>query len=227
MYNGTEWNGTLKTLEPGKGYLYKRSSEEGTSISYPTKRNAATASPAKARRAVETSIFTPVDPCEYESNMTVLAVVKKNDEVLENVEEIAVFNGTVCIAAARAENDGFFYLTIPGDRTVTDRLTVTAVIDGNIVELSTSLYFGEDVTLGDIDTPFAFAVDNTTDIEKMLAHGKYNRMQVVDFSGRVFYSGKTAGFDENDLNDGQYIFEFFTTDGQAVCYKRLIRRFAE
>lgn len=227
MYNGTEWNGTLKTLEPGKGYLYKRSPEEGTSISYPTKRNAPTASPAKARRAVETSIFTPIDPCEYESNMTVLAVVKENEEVLDNVEEIAVFNGAVCIAAARAEDDGFFYLTIPGDKTVTDRLTVIAAIDGNIVELSTSLYFGEDVTLGDIDTPFALTVGNTTDIEKMLAHGKYNRMQVVDLNGRIFYAGNVADFDENDLNDGQYIFEFFTTDGQAVCYKRLIRRFAE
>ena len=159
--------------------------------------------------------------------MTVLAVVKENEEVLDNVEEIAVLNGAVCIAAARAEDDGFFYLTIPGDKTVTDRLTVIAVIDGNIVELSTSLYFGEDGTLGDIDTPFALTVGNTTDIEKMMDHGKYNRMQVVDLNGRIFYAGNVADFDENDLNDGQYIFEFFTTDGQAVCYKRLIRRFAE
>ena len=36
-----------------------------------------------------------------------------------------------------------------------------------------------------------------------------------------------ADFDENSLNDGQYIFEFFTADGQVVCYKQLIRRIAE
>ena len=132
------------------------------------------------------------------------AIEFKNTAVAENIEQV---NEQPCCPKSKT--------------------TVIAVIDGNIVELSTSLYFGEDVTLGDIDTPFALTVGNTTDIEKMLAHGKYNRMQVVDLNGRIFYAGNVADFDENDLNDGQYIFEFFTTDGQAVCYKRLIRRFAE
>ena len=227
MYNGTEWNGTLKSLTPGKGYLYKHSSDKGTSISYPTQRNVTGASYAPAMRFVEESIFTPVDACEYESNMTILAVVKENDEVLGNVQEIAVFNGNNCIAATRASEDGYFYLTVPGDRTVTDRLTIITVIDGNIVESSTSLYFGEDIALGDYDNPFAITVGETTDIDKMLAEGDYVRMQVVSMNGRIFYTGSTANFNENTLNDGQYIFEFFNKEGQAVCYKRLIKRQAE
>jgi hypothetical protein len=125
------------------------------------------------------------------------------------------------------ESDGFFYLTIPGDKTVTSRLTIVAVIDGNIVETATSLYFGEDATLGDFDAPFAVTVGNPTAIGKMLAEGDYCRMQVVDLNGRVFYAGNVADFDENNLNDGQYIFEFFTTEGQVVCYKQLIRRITE
>jgi hypothetical protein len=159
--------------------------------------------------------------------MTVLAVVKDGDEVLENVQEIAVFDGAVCLASATMENDGFFYLTIPGDKTVTNRLTIVAVIDGNIVETSTSLYFGEDATFGNYDAPFAVTVGNPTAIGKMLAEGDYCRMQVVDLNGRVYYAGAVADFDENDLNDGQYIFEFFTADDRVVCYKQLIRRFAE
>ena len=227
MYNGTEWNGTLKSLTPGKGYLYKHSSDKGTSISYPTHRNVTGASYAPAMRIVEESIFTPVEACEYESNMTILAIVKENGEVLGNVQEIAVFNGNNCIAATRASEDGYFYLTVPGDRSVTERLTIIAVIDGNIVESSTSLYFGEDIVLGDYDNPFAITVGETTDIDKMLAEGEYVRMQVVSMNGRIFYTGSTANFNENTLNDGQYIFEFFNKEGQAVCYKRLIKRSAE
>ena len=64
-------------------------------------------------------------------------------------------------------------------------------------------------------------------VDKLLADGNYVGMQVVDLSGRVLYSGATADFDENDLHDGQYIFEFFTEDGQIVCYKQMIRRLVE
>ena len=226
MYNGTAWNGTLKSLEPGKGYLYKHSSDEGTSISYPTTRNVATAALAPARRFGAEKLFAPVDPSEYESNMTVLAVVKNGDEILENVQEIAVFDGAVCLANATVESDGFFYLTIPGDRTVTSRLTIIAVIDGNIVETATSLYFSEDATCGDYDKPFEVSLGHSTAIGKMMAEG-CERMQVVDLSGRVFYTGTTAGFDINKLNDGQYIFEFFTNEGQVICYKQLIRKVTE
>ncbi|MBR5456512.1 MAG: hypothetical protein IKU76_06140 [Bacteroidaceae bacterium] len=225
MYNGTTWNGTLKSLQPGKGYLYKSVSEK--TLNYPSQRNVATASLAPMRRMVKESMFSPVDPTEYESNMTVLAVVKDGDEILENVQEIAVFDGAVCLASTTMENDGFFYLTIPGDKTVTSRLTIVAVIDGNIVETSTSFYFVEDATLGDFDAPFAVTVGNATTIGKMLAEGDYCRMQIVDLNGRVLYSGATTDFNENDLHDGQYIFEFFTTEGQIVCYKQLIRRITE
>jgi hypothetical protein len=159
--------------------------------------------------------------------MTVLAMVKKGDELIENVQEIAVFDGAVCLATTTVENDGFFYLTIPGDKSVTSRLAIVAVVNGNVVETATSLYFGEDATLGDFDAPFTVTVGNPTAIGKMLAEGDYCRMQVVDLNGRVYYAGSVADFDENDLNDGQYIFEFFTADGHVVCYKQLIRRFTE
>lgn len=227
MYNGTAWSGTLKAMTPGKGYLYMSKSNDDKSFNYPTQRNVATAALAPERRNVVERTFAPVDPTEFESNMTMLAVVKDGDEILENAQEIAVFNGAVCLASTTMENDGFFYLTIPGDKTVTSRLTIVAVIDGNIVETSTSFYFVEDAIFGDFDAPFAVTVGNATTIGKMLAEGDYCRLQVIDLNGRVFYAGSVADFDENSLNDGQYIFEFFTADGQVVCYKQLIRRIEE
>ena len=96
-----------------------------------------------------------------------------------------------------------------------------------MVETATSMYFGEDAIFGDYDAPFIVRVGESTAISKLLADGNYVGMQVVDLSGRVLYSGATADFDENDLHDGQYIFEFFTEDGQIVCYKQMIKRLVE
>lgn len=226
MYNGTSWNGTLTSLTPGKGYLYKRSADEATSISYPTLRNVTVAS-APVRRTMVENMFAPVDPTLYESNMTVLAVVKKDDEIMGNVQEIGVFDGTVCLASATVADDGYFYLTIPGDRTQNNRLSIIAVADGNIIETSTSLYFGEDATLGNFDNPFVVVAGEAAAIDQLLAEGNCDRVRVVDLGGRVFYAGSVAAFRMDDLKDGQYIFEFSTKDGQVVCYKQLIRRFAE
>ena len=225
MYNGTTWNGTLKSLQPGKGYLYKSASEK--TLNYPSQRNVATASLAPTRRMTQECMFVPVDPTEYESNMTILAMVMEGDAVLENVQEVAVFDGAVCLATATMESDGFFYLTVPGDKNVTSRLSIVAVVNGSIIETSTSFYFNEDAVLGNYDAPFAVAAGNTTTISKMLAEGNYNRMKVVDFNGRVFYTGTIADFNENNLHDGQYIFEFISEDGQTVCYKQIIRRLTE
>ena len=224
MYNGTAWSGTLKSLVPGRGYLYSSRSADEKTLTYPEKRNVEMIAKAPARRMTSVSMFAPIDPCEFESNMTVLAVCDEED-FIGNVQELAVFDGARCMAVAKPDADGFFFLTIPGDKTVTGRLSIVAVVDGNVVEASTSLFFSEDATYGDFDRPFKVALRNaTTAIDEILASGDYNRMKIVDLSGRTFYFGTVSDFNENDLKDDLYIFEFFTADGQIVCYKKYIRR---
>ena len=224
MYNGTAWSGTLKSLVPGRGYLYSSKSADEKTLTYPEKRNVEMIAKAPARRMTSVSMFAPIDPCEFESNMTVLAVCDEED-FIGNVQELAVFDGARCMAVAKPDADDFFFLTIPGDKTVTGRLSIVAVVDGNVVEASTSLFFSEDATYGDFDRPFKVALRNaTTAIDEILASGDYNRMKIVDLSGRTFYSGTVSDFNENDLKDDLYIFEFFTADGQIVCYKKYIRR---
>jgi hypothetical protein len=131
------------------------------------------------------------------------------------------------MASAFKESDGYFYLTIPGDKNITDKLTMYVVVDGKVIESSTLFYFDEDATFGNYDAPFAVRIGEATAIDKLLAEGDYVSMQVVDLNGRVLYSGATTDFDENDLHDGQYIFEFFTEEGQIVCYKQMIRQLTE
>ena len=224
MYNGTVWTGKLTSLEPGKGYLYKSNSAEGTVIKYPTQRNVAAVAQTRVMRTKQTRMFSPIDPSEYESNMTVLAIVKDGGEVVKNAQEVAVFNGSVCLASATVESDGFFYLTIPGDKTMKEKLDMYVVVNGEVIKTSTSLYFGEDATYGDYDNPFVVTLGYATAIDQMLTTNNYSLLRVVDVSGRIVYSGIPSDFDKEGLNDGVYIFELVTPDGQAVHYKQLIKK---
>ena len=224
MYNGTAWSGKLTSLEPGKGYLYKSNSAEGTIIKYPAQRNVAPVAEARVMRTLQTSMFSPIDPSEYESNMTVLAIVKDGEEVVKNVQEVAVFNGSVCLAAATVESDGFFYLTIPGDKTLKEKLSVYVVVDGEVIKTSTSLYFAEDATYGNFDNPMVIALGEETSITNILASGNYDKLQVLDLTGRMLYDGAPAGFNEALLGEGVYIFTLFTPEGESVSYKQFVSK---
>ena len=224
MYNGTAWTGTLKAINPGKGYIYRNTTGDEKYLRYPSERPVATASLAPARKLERTSMFDAIDPTMYESNMTVLAVVKDGDNIVSRAQEIAVFDGAKCLASAMKEEDGFFYLTIPGDKTITNRLRIYVVVNDEVLETSTQIAFNEDATLGNFDNPFVVTLGYATAIGQMLTTNNYSLLRVVDVSGRIVYSGIPSDFDKEGLNDGVYIFELVTTDGQTVHYKQLIQK---
>ena len=224
MYNGTAWTGTLKALNPGKGYIYRNTTDDEKDLRYPeTRPVATTAAFAPARKLERTSMFDAIDPTMYESNMTVLAIVKDGDDLVSNAQEIAVFDGATCLASAMKQEDGYFYLTIPGDKTISNQLRMYVVVNDEVLETSTQIAFNEDATLGDLDNPFVVTLGYATAIGQMLTTNNYSLLRVVDVSGRIVYSGIPSDFDKEGLNDGVYIFELVTTDGQSVHYKQLIQ----
>ena len=225
MYNGTAWTGTLKALNPGKGYIYRNTTDEEKNLRYPeTRPVATTAAFAPARKLERTSMFDAIDPTMYESNMTVLAIVKDGDNLVSNAQEIAVFDGAKCLASAMKQEDGFFYLTIPGDKTINNLLRMYVVVNDEVLETSTQIAFNADATLGDFDNPFVVTLGYATAIGQMLTTHNYSLLRVVDVSGRIVYSGIPSDFEKEGLNDGVYIFELVTPDGQAVHYKQLIKK---
>ena len=230
MYNGTAWTGTLKALNPGKGYIYRNTTDEEKDLRYPEARPVATSTLALTRKLEHTrqmeytSMFDVVDPTLYENNMTVLAIVKDGDDIVSNAQEIAVFDGAKCLASAMKQEDGFFYLTIPGDKTISSLLRMYVVVNNEVLETSTQIAFNADATLGDFDNPFVVKLANATAIGQLLTTNNYSLLRVVDVSGRIVYSGLPSDFEKADLNDGVYIFELVTPDGQAVHYKQLIQK---
>jgi hypothetical protein len=224
MYNGTAWTGTLKALNPGKGYIYRNTTDEEKDLRYPEARPVATSAFALTRKLGRTSMFDAIDPTLYENNMTVLAIVKDGDDLVSNAQEIAVFDGATCLTSAMKQEDGYFYLTIPGDKTISNQLRMYVVVNDEVLETSTQIAFNEDATLGDFDNPFVVTLGYATAIGQMLTTNNYSLLRVVDVSGRIVYSGIPSDFDKEGLNDGVYIFELVTPDGQAVHYKQLIQK---
>ena len=109
------------------------------------------------------------------------------------------------------------------DKTISNQLRMYVVVNDEVLETSTQIAFNEDATLGDLDNPFVVTLGYATAIGQMLTTNNYSLLRVVDVSGRIVYSGIPSDFDKEGLNDGVYIFELVTPDGQSVHYKQLIQ----
>ena len=89
------WYGTLTTLEPGQGYMYKSNSSSSKTLTFQSGRN------GEAKAVVESSLFEPMVD-NYANNMLITAVVEINDEELRSDDfELAAFVGNECRGSVR------------------------------------------------------------------------------------------------------------------------------
>jgi hypothetical protein len=185
-YSSNRWNGSLKTLMPGKGYkIYSAASADRT-FSYPNK----TVTGAAARSLTSFtpqlpnfSSFTPVDYSLYPANMVLIAQVVSGDVPVEGVE-LGVFAGEECREAAITDENGMVYITIPGDKSC--ELTFrTAYADASSVYSvpSVSVTYETDAVIGKPSAPFVIDLTSTTGIAEM-ENGELNMDNAYDLQGR-------------------------------------------
>lgn len=119
IYGSYGWEGSLKALEGGRGYLYYSTDGQTKSFVYPMVSAAsAKARMAAPRRAPEgLRIFKPVDLGLYPNNMTMVIQLKDGDAVVDTCE-VAAFIGDECRGATRASENGLYYLVISGEEPV-------------------------------------------------------------------------------------------------------------
>ena len=77
---------------------------------------------------------------------------------------------------------------------------------------------------GNFDNPMLIALGEETSITNILASGNYDKLQVLDLTGRMLYDGAPAGFNEALLGEGVYIFTLFTPEGESVSYKQFVSK---
>lgn len=195
IYNGYTWEGTLTSIEPGKGYLYHSVASNAKTLIYPE-----TAAGTKERRAplmaaeAGSSNFEVGDMSQYSGNMTVVAEVYIND-VKTDTLEVATFDGNEYRSADRATN-GRYFITIPGEGNEPE-ISFRTILDGCEVELSPTVIYSNDAMLGSLTSPIRLEYSASTGIDGINANAANGAIHSV--------TGIRVGDSLDNLPRGIYI----------------------
>ena len=156
IYGNTGWEGNLKSLESGHGYMYFSTVKETKSFVYPTYKlsNPMMNAPrmmSSSRVNDDPTIFTPVDKHLYPDNMTMVIQLLDGSAVVDTAEVAAFIDGE-CRGATRAYN-GLYYLIITGEGS-NKPMQIYSCIDGRIVLIDDSQFFVSDDNIGDPWAPY-------------------------------------------------------------------------
>ena len=198
-YDGWEWVGSLRILEPGKGYMAMSSKD--ASFVYPTSTtpNAASRAARPQAAVTEPQTFVPVDYHSFKGNMIVLAQVVNNGQPVAGAE-VGFFAGDECREAAVTDANGRIYVTIPGNESC--QLTVL-ILDGNrTMQLTDAIDYTTDAICGSPLVPYIIDLSSATGITELRDAGD-DTEKVFDLAGRrVKANGQQHA---SGLNKGVYI----------------------
>jgi hypothetical protein len=182
IYNYNGWEGNLKALESGHGYMYYNSSGVVKQFAYPEKTTTSSSmhAPIIAVRRAPLHMFEPVDPTTYPDNMTMVIRLVDGQEPVDSAE-VAAFIDDECRGATRAD-DGLYYLIIAGDGSG-QALDIRTCINGEILTIDRNLTYTSDSNIGTPWEPYVIDIKNATSIEGILYGGLANDKS-FDLQGR-------------------------------------------
>ena len=186
LYDGYEWNGSLKALTPGKGYMIQNSSESEITFMYPEQtaisRNASDAMTSFRLMAMDNvqRSYAPTTYYKYPGNMCIVASITWEGEPAIG-SEVGVFDNTECRTAEVADNEGYAYFTVPGNESQT--LYFKMVRDGVEYVSNVTVTYEEDALIGTHSSPLVVAFDRTSHIDNILADANDFETQWYTVSG--------------------------------------------
>ena len=189
-WDGYKWVGSLTAMAPGNGYMYYNSTYQDATLYYPS---AGLPLLAPMRVSLNSSLstlnyFTPIDPSKYQGNMTVTAVVKDGELIVEDAE-VGIFAGEECRAAA-VQQDGYWFITVPGDKNV--ELTVQVATGGEVKIVKQTLTYADDAMIGSPVEPYVIQLDEATVIvnveSERIGANKYlqDGTLYIERNGRIY-----------------------------------------
>ena len=232
------WYGTLTTLEPGQGYMYKSNSSSSKTLTFQSGRN------GEAKAVAESSLFEPMVD-NYANNMLITAVVEINDEELRSDDfELAAFVGNECRGSVRlmyveALDRYVAFLLVFGDTeepigfVLSDGQTesysqesITYTSDGLVGSLTnpTTLHFG---TFGTSDQQLQHVsvYPNPSNDVFNIEGSDIRKIEVADVYGQVVIAKEMKGdrmqIDLNDCANGTYLLRIVTNN--EIVTNKLIK----
>ena len=162
---GGVWEGTLKSIVPGAGYIYYSKAGEAKTFHYPRIYSSQSANSKQEvflapHHSPLATYYDPVDSHEYPDNMTLIAVVKKDGQETD-AAEVAAFVGEECRGAV-TYNNGYYFLTVMGDAQsdTYSKVEIRVHIDGEEYVVQ-QMDFISDAMFGSLEEPYVLDVDAT------------------------------------------------------------------
>ena len=157
FYSQNGWEGSLKALESGHGYMYNSTADKEKSFVYP---DATGTNRAAARRTLlnaesqsesqKTRLFAPAVG-NYPDNMSMVISLKDGEQSVDTCE-VAAYIGGECRGATRA-NGGLYYLIIAGEGSG-QPLELRTCINGEMVVIDNTQTYISDVNIGTPWNPY-------------------------------------------------------------------------
>jgi hypothetical protein len=239
--NYSIWYGTLNTLEPGRGYMYRSNSTTQKTLVFQTGRGEMTVENVMT----ENNIFQPADG-DFADNMTITAVLELDGEELRSEDyEIAAFVGDECRGSVKLMyvepvNRFVAFLTVFGEPSETLYFRLT---DGTQTELSMDeITFAADGMEGTLSEPMTLRFGTTkldeNEWSKVLVYpnpsnGVFNiqgqgirKVEVFNAFGQAVVSEETSNdhlqIDLSRYADGCYMLRVVTDNG--IINRQLIKK---
>ena len=239
--NYSMWYGTLNTLEPGRGYMYRSNSTTQKTLVFQMGRGETT----MENVTTENNNFQPTDS-DFADNMTITAVLELDGEELSSDDyELAAFVGDECRGSVRLMyvepvNRYVAFLTVFGEPSETLYFRLT---DGTQTELSMDeITFAADGMEGTLSEPMTLRFGTTkldeNEWSKVLVYpnpsnGVFNiqgqgirKIEVFNAFGQAVVSEETNSdhlqIDLSRYADGCYMLRVVTDNG--ISNRQLIKR---
>lgn len=181
VYDGNAWVGSLKILEPGDGYIIKVSQD--CALNYPDE----TTNTQTRKRGIQPRVqpvWTP--PGNQQFNMSVIAVIKDNDGISMNSNDIlAAFVDGECrgIASPDPSVSGLLFLTIGSNAAsgIEENITfkVYRANQDQIFNLKESIAFENQGEVGTLDAPWTLVMPDSTNPLDVNQDGVLNLGDVI------------------------------------------------
>ncbi|MCR5659729.1 MAG: leucine-rich repeat protein [Bacteroidales bacterium] len=230
--NYSMWYGTLNTLEPGKGYMYRSNSATQKTLVFQSGRGEATTENV----TTENNYFQPASG-DFADNMTITAVLELDGEELHSEDyELAAFVGDECRGSVKLlyvepVNRYVAFLIVFGEPSETLHFRLT---DGRQTELSVDeVTFVADGMVGTLAEPmtlhFGMTQVNENELPDVMVYpnpsqGVFNiqgqgirKVEVFNAFGQVVVSEETSNdnmqVDLSRYANGYYMLRVITDNG--------------
>lgn len=250
-YNGFSWEGTLQSISPGRGYIYRSAAKEAKTFHFPTVEGSLGANRAGFDTGTGISYvgenvwqpFSPTDHHLFSDNMNVIATLTDGTAAVDTAWVAAYIDGE-CRGVTRAVN-GIYYINVAANAEESGKeVKFRTFYDGEVRSIVETTHFMSDNIEGDPDTPKTLTIGDALGISDLyyagisIAPSRTQRMvyvrseqplrsvEIYSTVGALIQScpvdDDRADIDLLTIADGVYIVRATDQAGNK-CVKRIIK----